>query len=156
MKQLFNFFGVTNTRQKCCRVSVPVKIYNSLYQQAVIGYILPASKLSICFYTTSQRLADTQEQTTTVILYCRQKRNGYDVTKIIHKRCKWKEYTAYKLIYQCINLRTRFHILTSNFNKFRPPKSFYNCYRSCLPTLFKAHGALYNPTPLCHLVTRSM
>ena len=30
MKQLFNFFSVTNIRQKSCRVSVPATIYNSL------------------------------------------------------------------------------------------------------------------------------
>ena len=30
MKQFFNFFSVTNIRQKSCRVSVPLKIYNSL------------------------------------------------------------------------------------------------------------------------------
>ena len=30
MKQLFNFFSVTNIRQKSCRIFVPGKIYNSL------------------------------------------------------------------------------------------------------------------------------
>ena len=47
MKQLFNFFSVTNIQQKSCRVSVPVMIYNSLVSPLHIFEVMLSWKFKV-------------------------------------------------------------------------------------------------------------
>ena len=45
IKELFKFFSVTNIRGKSCRVSIPVKIYNSLVQlREYVGVVFAIRK----------------------------------------------------------------------------------------------------------------
>ena len=54
-KQLLNFFAITNIREKICRVSVPVHIYNSLIW-TIVDYTGTKARKFFPYVVTKQEL----------------------------------------------------------------------------------------------------